>query len=204
MGIGGHSGDVNLAPARYFDRHFEIEAAKIKPGEYYVTPRNMLIVTVLGSCVSACVRDRVLGIGGMNHFMLPSEDSSTDICSPSARYGDYAMEILINELMKMGAQRGNLEAKIFGGGRVLKGLTQSNIGERNVDFVHHYLDNEGIPITARDLLDVFPRKVYFFPRTGRVLVKKLRSIHNDTIIDRERDYQQRLRHTRITGDVELF
>jgi len=196
--------DVHLAPDRYFDRHFQIEAAKIKPGEYYVTPREMMIVTVLGSCVSACIRDRQRGIGGMNHFMLPTEDSSTDICSASARYGDYAMEILINELLKMGAQRHHLEAKIFGGGRVLKGFSQSNIGERNVDFVHRYLAKEEIPVIARDLLDIYPRKVYFFPQSGRVLVKKLRSMHNTTIFDRERDYQQRLSRTRIEGDVELF
>lgn len=199
-----HEADVHLAPARYFDRHFQIEAAKIKPGEYYVTPRDMMIVTVLGSCVSACVRDRVLGIGGMNHFMLPTEDRSTDICSPSARYGDYAMEILINELMKMGAQRNHMEAKIFGGGRVLKGLSHTTIGERNVEFVHRYLEKEGIPVLARDLLDIFPRKVYFFPKSGRVLVKKLRESHNDTIIEREHDYQLRLNRTHIEGDVELF
>src|SRR3954470_4591854 len=112
----------------YYDRTFDCDAAKILPGEYYYTGKDMLIVTVLGSCVSACIRDRVSGIGGMNHFMLPDGgDASNPLISASARYGTYAMEVLINELLKSGARRENLEAKVFGGGNVLRGLTALNV-----------------------------------------------------------------------------
>lgn len=194
-----------ITPNLYFDKRFETEAAKILPGEYYVTTRDMLIVTVLGSCVSACIRDRVTGIGGMNHFMLP--DSNADADSPlsmSARYGAYAMEILINQLLKNGAKRNQLEAKVFGGGNVLRGFTVSNVGQRNSEFVHHFLDLENIPIVAQDLLDIYPRKVYFFPKTGKVLVRKLKTVHNNTIVQRERDYSMRINYGKVDGQVELF
>lgn len=193
-----------LSPNLYYDRHFEIEAVKIQPGEYYVTSREMALVTVLGSCVAACVHDRVTGIGGMNHFMLPDRLDGGDLLGASARYGVYAMEIVINELLKMGAKRRNLEAKVFGGGNVLRGFTVSNIGEANASFVIEYLRNEGIEIVAKDLLDIYPRKVYYFPRSGKVLVKQLRNVHNDTIIEREQAYRSRLKLARIQGDVELF
>ncbi len=194
-----------LAPNLYFDRQHDTEAAKILPGEYYATARDMLLVTVLGSCVCACIRDRVSGIGGMNHFMLP--DSGQDQNNPlgeSARYGVYAMEILINQLLKMGAKRSNFEVKVFGGGAVLRGFTVANIGEKNAEFVLKFLKTEKIPIAAQDLLDIYPRKVYYFPQTGLVRVKKLKQVHNDTIISRESEYLTRLHYARMEGDVELF
>ncbi len=194
-----------LAPNIYYDRQFDMEAAKILPGEYYVSSRDMMLVTVLGSCVSACIRDKTTGIGGMNHFMLPHSDKSPDNpLSTSARYGTYAMEVLINHLMKLGAKKGNFEAKVFGGGNVLRGFTVTNVGERNSDFVLHYLREENISVVAKDLLDIYPRKVYFFPRTGKVLVKKLKSVHNNTIVDREKLYESRLDFGKVEGDVELF
>jgi chemotaxis protein CheD len=194
-----------LAPNLYFDRQFGAQAAKILPGEYYATTRDMLIVTVLGSCVSACIRDRSSGVGGMNHFMLPERDGDADDpLSTSARYGTYAMEMLINHLMKLGARRQNFEAKVFGGGNVLKGFTSNNVGARNSDFVLQYLQTERIPLIAQDLLDIFPRKVYFFPKTGRVLVKKLRSLHNNTVLEREREYKSRIGGATVAGEVELF
>jgi chemotaxis protein CheD len=187
----------------YFDRTFACDAAKILPGEYYYTDRDMLIVTVLGSCVSACVRDRVSGLGGMNHFMLP-DGGDTGPVSASMRYGTYAMEVLINDLLKAGARRESLEAKVFGGGAVLRGFTAMNVGERNAAFVTSFLKTERIPVMAEDLNDVYPRKVYFFPRTGRVLVKKLMQTHNDTLARRELDYASRLKVTPVAGDVDLF
>lgn len=189
----------------YYDRTFDCDAAKILPGEYYYTCKDMLIVTVLGSCVSACIRDRVSGIGGMNHFMLP--DGSSDADSPisaSMRYGTYAMEVLINDLLKAGARRENLEAKVFGGGNVLRGFVAINVGERNANFVREYLRAENIRTTAEDLNDIYPRKVYFFPRTGKVLVKKLKQLNNNTLVNREQDYAQRLLATPVAGAVELF
>ena len=190
----------------YYDRTFDCDAAKILPGEYYCTFKDMLIVTVLGSCVSACIRDRVSGIGGMNHFMLPDGggDVSNPLISASARYGTYAMEVLINELLKNGARRENLEAKVFGGGNVLRGLTALNVGERNAAFVRAYLKAEGIRVLAEDLNDIFPRKVYFFPRSGRVLVKKIRELNNNTLVNREQDYASRLAGKDIGGEVDLF
>lgn len=187
----------------YHDRTFACDAAKILPGEYYYTDRDMLIVTVLGSCVSACIRDRITGLGGMNHFMLP-DGGDTGPVSASMRYGTYAMEVLINDLLKAGARRESLEAKVFGGGAVLRGFTAMNVGERNAAFVTSFLKTERIPVMAEDLNDVYPRKVYFFPRTGKVLVKKLMQTHNDTLARRELDYASRLKVTPVAGDVDLF
>ena len=200
-----HPYEEHLAPNLYFDPEHNADAAKILPGEYYVTARDMMIVTVLGSCVCACIRDKVSGIGGMNHFMLP--DSGWDQNNPlgeSARYGTYAMEVLINELLKMGANRRNFEAKVFGGGAVLRGFTVTNVGERNAEFVLRYLKTENIHVAAQDLLDIYPRKVYFFPQNGLVRVKKLRTVHNDTIVNRESEYKSRLQYDKVAGDVELF
>ena len=144
-----------LSPNLYFDKNFEIEAVKIKPGEYYVTTRDMALVTVLGSCVAACVYDKTLGLGGMNHFMLPDDRrNGGDILSSSARYGTYAMEIMINELLKGGAKRSNLEAKVFGGGNVLRGFTMTNVGQTNAAFVVDYLRKENIKVVAQDLQGV--------------------------------------------------
>jgi chemotaxis protein CheD len=194
-----------LSPHLYFDREHNSEAAKIFPGEYYATGRDMVLVTVLGSCVCACIRDKVSGIGGMNHFMLPhsGQDRSNPL-GESARYGTYAMEILINQLLKMGAKRSNFEAKVFGGASVLRGFTVNNVGERNAEFVMQFLKTEKIPIVAQDMLDVNPRKVYYFPASGLVRVKNLKQVHNDTIISREAEYNTRLQYARLEGDVELF
>jgi chemotaxis protein CheD len=200
-----HGFEETLSPHLYFDREHNAEAAKILPGEYYATAREMVLVTVLGSCVCACIRDKVSGIGGMNHFMLP--ESGQDRGNPlgeSARYGIYAMEILINQLLKMGAKRSNFEAKVFGGGSVLRGFTVANVGERNAEFVLQFLKTEKIALAAQDLLDIYPRKVYYFPSTGLVRVKKLKQVHNDTIINRETAYKTRLHYSKLEGDVELF
>ena len=186
----------------YYDRTFACDAAKILPGEYYFTRKDMLIVTVLGSCVSACIRDRVSGLGGMNHFMLP--DGADGPVSASMRYGTYAMEVLINDLLKAGARRENLEAKVFGGGAVLRGLSALNVGERNAAFVINYLRAEKMRVLAEDLNDIYPRKVYFFPRSGKVLVKKLMQTHNETLVKREQDYASRLRVQPVGGEIELF
>lgn len=194
-----------LAPNHYFDRYFDREAVKILPGEYYVTNHGLLIVTVLGSCVAACVRDPVTGIGGMNHFLLPNDHSAAEgVVTESARYGSYAMELLINHLIKMGASRQRLQAKIFGGGNVLRGLTVANVGQRNAQFVEEYLQNEGIPVVGHDLLGDYPRKVYFFTDTGKVKIKTLRSIHNTTILERESEYRLKIKSAPVSGDVDLF
>ncbi len=193
------------SPNLYFDRTFNMEASKIVPGEYYVTRRDMVLVTVLGSCVAACIRDKTNGIGGMNHYMLPrSTHEKTGWNSASARYGAYAMEVMINQILKQGAKRENLEAKLFGGGAVIKNVSTMNVGDDNAKFALEYLHKEKIPIVSKDLLGTFPRKVYYFPHTGKVLVKKLRNLPNDTIIVREQEYNTRLTSSDIAGDIELF
>ena len=196
----------DISTTLYFDRTFDCEAAKISPGEYYYTDKDMVIVTVLGSCVSACIRDTVTGIGGMNHFMLP-DSATADKDSPvseSMRYGTYAMEVLINQLLRNGARRENLEAKLFGGGNVLKSFTTINVGDRNAIFVRKFLKAEGIRVISEDLLDIYPRKVYYFPKTGRVLVKKLRGMHNDTLVKREEEYASKLKSISVGGEIDLF
>lgn len=198
--------EEEISTTLYFDRTFDCDAAKIGPGEYYFTDKDMVIVTVLGSCVSACIRDSVTGVGGMNHFMLP-DNASADKDNPvsgAMRYGTYAMEVLINQLLRNGARRENLEAKIFGGGNVLKSFTTMNVGDRNAVFVRDFLKVERIRVTSEDLLDIYPRKVYYFPKTGRVLVKKLKHLHNDTLVKREEAYASKLKSSDVGGEVELF
>lgn len=189
--------DELLAPNLYFDSHFNIDAVKILPGEYYATARPMLIVTVLGSCVAACIRDRISGIGGMNHFMLPETSDLDESLNTSGCFGVYAMEILINKLLEMGALQENLEAKIFGGSNLLKSFTVDNVGVRNTHFVRNYLKQRKIPILAEDLLDTYPRKIYFFPDQNKVMVKKLMRLHNTTIIKREQEHSHRLCNERL-------
>ena len=163
-----------VANHHYFDREFDLNAVKLLPGEYYVTDGNMVLTTVLGSCVSACLRDTSAGIGGMNHFMLPDGEGSASRDSAAAmRYGAYAMEMLLNELIKAGARRERLEAKVFGGGAVLANMTMLSIGKRNADFVLRYLQLEQIRIAAQDLRGGLPRRINYFPANGRVTVRKL-------------------------------
>lgn len=203
MAFGSQSYEEVMAPNVYYDRTFDMDAAKILPGEYYATKREMVLVTVLGSCVAACVRDKVSGIGGMNHFMLPDSGEQSG-WSVGGRYGTYAMEMLINQLQKLGAERQNLEAKVFGGASVIASMTETNVGERNAKFVMDFLKTERIQVVAKDLLDIFPRKVYYFPSTGKVMVKKLRNMHNTTVERREREYSSRLQESKVEGDIELF
>jgi len=187
----------------YFDRELGMSAVKVLPGEYFVTSRELWLVTVLGSCVSACIRDVRLGIGGMNHFMLPSNGESGGMWPESARYGAYAMEVLVNDLLKLGARRETLEAKVFGGGAVMNELTQSHVGDRNAEFVLTFLRDEGIKLVAQDLLDIYPRKVHYFPRSGRARIKKLKDVQTE-IARREQDYGSRLWKKPVGGDVEFF
>lgn len=195
-----------MSTTLYFDRTFNTEAAKISPGEYYFTDQDMLIVTVLGSCVSACIRDKKTGIGGMNHFMLPdsAKADKDNPVSESMRYGTYAMEVLINELLRNGARREHLEAKIFGGGNVLRSFTANNVGDRNAAFVKKFLKDENIKVISEDLLDIYPRKVYFFPKTGKVLVKKLKQLNNYTLVRREEAYSSKLKTNDVGGEIDLF
>lgn len=181
--------------------------ARILPGEYYVTGQDEVITTVLGSCISACVHDSATGIGGMNHFMLPVGDdkssgwSGTD-ANTSNRYGNFAMESLINDLMKMGGDRSRFTVKIFGGGKILESMT--DVGSRNIDFVRSYLRSEGFRIDSEDVGDKFPRKVNYYPATGKVRVKKLRALYSDDIAKRESVFLSQIKKEQVGGEMELF
>lgn len=175
-----------IANNLYFDNHFSRRGVKLLPNEFYTTGEDMVLVTVLGSCVAACIHDRTAGIGGMNHFMLPDDgDQPAQAASESMRYGAFAMEVLINELIKMGGRRERFEAKVFGGAAVLAGMTTINIGDRNAEFVRRYLGIEKIRIVAEDLQGVHPRKVAFMPDTGQAMVKKLRLQQEASVAERE-------------------
>jgi chemotaxis protein CheD len=190
---------------RYWDRIHNTWVAKILPGEFYVTIQdNEAISTTLGSCVSACIRDKVLGIGGMNHFMLPQQgkhgpNSWTDFAT---RYGSYAMEHLINDILKNGGTRSNLEIKLTGGGKIIAKMT--DIGAKNIAFALDYLQTENLALIIQDVGDIYPRKVIYFPATGRLRVKKLRTLQNNTVIQREQDYLDELSSQPDLGEVQLF
>lgn len=193
---------------RYWDTVHEMPAAKILPGEYYVTTGSELVTTVLGSCISACIRDKVFGVGGMNHFMLPIStdgkgwNGSNDLLSTATRYGNHAMEHMINDILKHGGHKRHLEAKVFGGGRMMDAL--SDVGRKNIDFVREYLDIEGIPLVSQDVGDIYPRKVIYIPASGKALMKRLKHLHNDTIVKREDQYRDEITHQPVSGGVELF
>lgn len=193
---------------RYWDAKHSIYAAKLLPGDFYVSMNGELITTVLGSCVSACIRDTETGIGGMNHFMLPADISrnsqSWDNTPVNAqtRYGNIAMERLINVILAGGGKRWNLEVKLFGGGKVLQ--IDTDIGGKNIDFVKRYLKTEGLKIAAEDVGGNRPRKIQYFPKTGRVRVKNLTSMHNDTLRKREKSYIEAINKTPVEGRIDLF
>jgi len=194
---------------RTWDRDFELWSAKILPGEYYVTQYDEAITTVLGSCISACMRDPALGIGGMNHFMLPVDTSNGESCwlDPSAglstRYGSFAMESLVNDLMKLGARRERLEVKIFGGGKILASMT--DVGARNIAFVKEWLSLEGFRVVSQDLGDTYPRRIIYFPANGAVKLRRLKPLASEAIGGREQRYLENISHEPAgSDDIELF
>jgi chemotaxis protein CheD len=176
---------------RMRDNRFPHEIASILPGEFFVSREPMVVYTVLGSCISACICDPIAGVGGMNHFMLPEpEGTAHDSWEKSTRYGSYAMESLINEILKCGGLKSRLEVKLFGAGRIYEG--HIDVGANNAKWMIEYLRNEGLATVRTDLGDVFPRKVYYFTDSGRVLMKKIKHIKNQTIFEREREYAAKI------------
>ena len=185
----------------YRDHHFQYDAVKVLPGEYFVSKDDLVIMTVLGSCISACIWDSSARVGGMNHFMLPDGDG----VEGGGRYGSYAMELLINELQKLGARRETMQAKVFGGAQVMAGFTSMNVGERNTAFVLDYLSTERIPVVSQDVLDIHPRKVCFFPVVGKALVKRLAHSHPETLaVEERRGDALAVAKSTAGGSVDLF
>ncbi len=183
----------------WFETQFQCEAVKVLPGEYFVDSDELLIMTTLGSCIAVCLWDRTARVGGLNHFMLPDGDED------SGRYGSYAMELLINEMLKRGAGHLSLEAKVFGGGQVVAGMDSLNVGERNTRFVLNYLKTERIPVVSKDVLDIYPRKVCFLPASGKAMVKRLAATQAAALHAQERVAAQQAMPAAIGGgSVELF
>jgi chemotaxis protein CheD len=190
---------------RMRDNRFPHEIASILPGEFFVSRDPMVVYTVLGSCISACIRDPIAGVGGMNHFMLPEPKAGgSDSWGESTRYGSYAMESLINEILKRGGLKSRLEIKLFGAGKIYEG--NIDVGANNAKWVIGYLKSEGLATVKTDLGDVFPRKVYYFTDSGRVLMKKIERVKNRTIFERENQYaaQIKQREQQPVEDVTLF
>lgn len=186
----------------FYDAFFKAEAVKVLPGEYFVHDEDVIIMTTLGSCIAACLWDRVAKVGGMNHFMLPDAGSGSP---DGGRYGSFAMELLINELLKRGATRSTLEAKVFGGGAVISGMSTLNVGERNTQFVMDYLKTERIPIVSKDVMEIYPRKVCFLPASGKAMVKRLAPTSTDILVAQDRDAAQKAKSsTSVGGTVDLF
>jgi chemotaxis protein CheD len=185
----------------FHDAHFRNDAVKVLPGEFFVHDEDLLIMTTLGSCIAACLWDRERKVGGMNHFMLPDAGGASD----NGRYGSYAMELLINELIKRGANRSTMEAKVFGGGAVIGGMTSLNVGERNTEFVLDYLKTERIAVVSKDVLDVYPRKVCFLPASGKAMVKRLAPTNPEAIVAQERAAAQKAQPVATGGgSIDLF
>lgn len=195
-------------PINYYDKRFSKEAVKLLPGQYFATSQDKMLVTVLGSCVAACLFDPHTGVGGMNHFMLPTVNKLAgefeQVQGMAAKYGVHAMEILINELVKLGAKKERLNAKVFGGGKVVPTFVQNDVGKFNAEFVMQFLEIEGIPIVASDLCDIYARKVYFFPSNGNVLMKRIYELNNATIIERESQHRWELSNQAPSGSIDLF
>ena len=190
---------------RMHDNRFPHEIASILPGEFFVSREPMVVYTVLGSCISACIRDPIVGVGGMNHFMLPEpKEGGNDSWGESTRYGSYAMESLINEILKRGGIKSRLEIKLFGAGKIYEG--NIDVGARNAEWVLSFLKTEGLKPAKTDLGDVFPRKVYYFTESGRVLMKKIERVKNKTIFERETEYAAQIKQVKQqpAEDVTLF
>lgn len=209
--------DARLKPAlpgftnvyRYWDARFAKVAVKLQPGECYVTKNDEMLVTVLGSCIAACIRDPVAGVGGMNHFMLPEqavghEITRSSLNNPELCYGNWAMEHLINSIIKCGGMRNRLEIKLFGGGRVLANMVRMDIGQRNIEFVESFLANDELPVVAKDLGGNYPRKILYFAATGQAKMKKMGIASDVNLVKQEKAYLDSLATKPSAGDVELF
>lgn len=183
---------------RFWDAPRSRFIAKILPGQFYVTKNQEVISTILGSCISVCIRDGVAGIGGMNHFLLPGGSASRvheEIThgKKCARYGIHAMEMLIRQLLMHGAQRENLEVKVTGGAQIIS--ANGDVGAHNIAFIREYMDMCGLRITAEDVAGSLPRKVLYFPDSGKLMVKKLADQEREHVQRRENKFIHRVDHS---------
>jgi len=206
VGVDRRRADPLLQPGvrQHVDAATGMKMIKVGPGDYHVTAAaDEMLVTILGSCVSVCVRDPLLCIGGMNHFLLPeSESGHWGGVSATTRYGNHAMETLINDIVAMGGVRGRFEVKIFGGGHVIE--SSIAIGQKNVEFAERYLANEGMTVVAKHVGGPHPRRIHYFPQTGKVQMLLLRRATDVAVFEQERDYQRKIAARPVEGSVDLF
>ena len=193
---------------RFYDKARREHVVKVNQGNCYVSDRaDEVLATVLGSCVAACIRDPLIGVGGMNHFMLPATGAANlsswkSMISPELRYGNFAMEQLINSILKKGGDRRRLEIKVFGGGNVLNNTTK--VGHRNADFVEKYLADEDLRIEASDLRGDYPRRLRYYPESGKVQLQRMTGATANQVIKKEQHAQPRIRASAEEGTIELF
>lgn len=201
----GKASELFHGGKRYFDAKENIHVVKIFSGDWYVsTEGNEMIATILGSCISACIRDPIAKVGGMNHFLLPG-DEKTEIghADAAARYGVFAMETLINAIMKAGGNKSRFEVKVFGGGNVLS--NSARIGSKNAAFIREFLRKEGYRIVSEDLEGDLPRRLHYYPDTGKVMLRHLRRREDFAVVEEEDKYKKSITvEPAATGDVELF
>ncbi|WP_428775813.1 chemotaxis protein CheD [Vibrio sp.] len=197
---------------RFYHSRRGVHIVKVPPGGVYCSRENELICTGLGSCISACMWDADKKVGGINHFLLPFSSvaqlrhwHADELLSTASRYGSHAMEMLINELIKLGAEREKLQVKLFGGAQMLG--YKSLIGEKNIEFILSYLQQEGFDIVAMDLGGEHPRKIMFNPTNGRVWLKRIPFNEVTKLRHQEERYAHQLdeeSHKQHDSDVELF
>jgi chemotaxis protein CheD len=194
-------GDYYDNTNRYYDQVNEVTVVKVFSGDCYVTAEaGEMMVTILGSCIAACIRDPIAKVGGMNHFLLPGEDKNA---LESLRFGAFSMEQLINEILKLGGKKERLEVKIFGGANVIK--SSALIGTKNIEFVKGFLKDESLKISVEDVGEDMPRRVHYYPDSGRVMMRKLRRKEDKKIVDEELEYEHQLeKEIKMKKKVELF
>jgi len=197
---------IENASRGYFDPRFNARIITVSLGGQELTSAvGEVLSTVLGSCVAACLRDSSAGVGGMNHFLLPGEPAdAAESPSDDLRFGVTAMELLINALLKAGALRSRLEAKVFGGAAVLGQEGADSVGGRNAAFALRFLACEGIPVIARDLGGNVPRRANYEPATGRAWVNRLTAPRALGIAEAETTYRQSLRSRNPAINLEIF
>ncbi len=192
---------------RYFDARVGMNVVMVLPGRHHVTSKSdEMIVTLLGSCIAACIRDPIASVGGLNHFLLPESDSGQwgKTVDAAMRYGNHAMETLINDIIKLGGVRSRLEIKVFGGARVIEGSSTLSVGQRNIEFVQDYLNNEGLEVAAAHLGGSLPRRIHFFPATGKVQMRQLKRATDKKLFKDEMTYRSQIKVDDQSDDAELF
>jgi chemotaxis protein CheD len=189
----------------YYDHRFNARIINVAPGnqETASAPGHVLS-TVLGSCVAACLRDPLAGVGGMNHFLLPGDGADAAPSTDDMRFGVASMEVLINALIKKGASRQRLEAKVFGGATLMGVSTLTSVGARNAAFVLRFITREGITLAAQDMGGTFPRRANYEPATGRAWVNRLDTPRAAGIVASEASYRQSIVQRNHAADLEVF